>query len=76
MQVTSGLTYNYIALNSTTDDVEFYNAGGTLITPVPDAQGLDTNVNSIKIKLKGSLGASSGAGNPSAKVFFRIKVGQ
>ena len=39
----SGLTWTFTALNSTTDDVDFSNDGGTTWTyvPVPDANGYD-----------------------------------
>ncbi len=56
----SGLTYTFISLASTTDDVEFSDNGGSTYTyiPVPDGAGLDAGVTHIRIRPKGSFQGS------------------
>jgi fimbrial isopeptide formation D2 family protein len=58
---TSNLTYTYTSLGSTTDDVEFSNDGGTTwtYTPTADANGVDSGVNRIRIRPKGTMAANS-----------------
>ncbi len=57
----SGLTYTYTSLASTTDDVEFSNDGGASWTyvPVPDASSVDLAVTHIRVRPQGSMAASS-----------------
>jgi fimbrial isopeptide formation D2 family protein len=57
----SGLTYTFTSLASTTDDVDFSNNGGASWTYVPtvNAQGADPNVNRIRIRPKGAMAANS-----------------
>ena len=57
----SGLTYTFTSLSSTTDDVDFSNDNGTTWTyvPTPNANGVDPNVTSIRIKPKGGMAAGS-----------------
>ncbi len=57
----SGLTYSFTSLASTSDDLSFSNNGGTTWTyvPTPDANGVDTNVTHIRINPKGSMAPSS-----------------
>ncbi len=72
----SGLSYNYINLANTTDDLSFSNDGGSSYSyvPSPDADGVDTNVTNIRIATQGIFLAASGSGNPSFQVLFRVKV--
>ena len=72
----SGLSYTYTSLGSTTDGLSFSNNGGTTYTyvPSPDAYGVDTNVTNIRIATIGQFLASGGAGNPSFSLLFRVKV--
>ena len=53
----SGLTYTFTSLASTTDDIEFSNDGGSTYTyvPVADVAGLDANVTHIRIRPKGAF---------------------
>ena len=71
----SGLSYNFISLSSTGDQLSFSSNGGTSYnySPTPDAYGLDTNVTHIKIETLGSF-LSSGVGAPSFQLKFRVKV--
>jgi hypothetical protein len=57
----SGLTYTFTSLASTTDDVDFSNDGGATWTYVPTAngQGVDPAVNRIRIRPKGAMAANS-----------------
>ena len=57
----SGLSYTFTSLASTTDDVDFSNDGGATWTyvPTPDAQGADPAVNRIRIRPKGAMAANS-----------------
>lgn len=58
---TTGLTYNFIALSSTGDDIDFSNNDGAswAYSPTPDGDGIDKNVNSVRIRLKNSMAPSS-----------------
>ena len=57
----SGLTYTFTSLASTTDDVDFSNDGGSTwsYTPVPGASQVDANVTHMRIRPKGSMGPNS-----------------
>jgi len=72
----SGLSYNFVSLASTTDNLSFSSDGGASFnyTPTPDADGVDSNVTHIKIATQGSFLASSGAGSPNFQFLFRVKV--
>lgn len=58
---TSGLTYAFTSLASTTDDIEFSNNGGATYTyaPVADANGADSAVTHLRLRPKGTMAASS-----------------
>ena len=72
----SGLTWNFTSLASTTDDVEFSNNGGATYayTPVPNAQGYDPAVTHIRLKPKGTMAGNTGAGSPNFDLRFRVRV--
>lgn len=57
----SGATYTFTSLASTTDDLEFSNNGGTSWTYVPtaNASGVDPAVTHVRIRPKGSMAAGS-----------------
>lgn len=57
----SGLTYSFTSLSSTSDDLSFSNNNGAsyTYTPVADANGVDTNVTHIRINPKGSMAPGS-----------------
>lgn len=54
----TGLTYSFVSLASTTDDVDFSNNGGSTWTYVP-AAGVDPAITHIRILPKGSMAAGS-----------------
>ena len=71
----SALTWTFTALNSTTDDVDFSNDGGTTWTyvPVPDANGYDGAVTALRLRPKGTMPGNAG-GNPCFELRFRVTV--
>ena len=71
----SALTWTFTALNSTTDDVDFSNDGGTTWTyvPVPDANGYDAAVTHLRLRPKGTM-PGNGGGDPWFELRFRVTV--
>jgi hypothetical protein len=71
----SALTWTFTALNSTTDDVDFSNDGGTTWTyvPVPDANGYDAAVTHLRLRPKGTMPGNAG-GDPWFELRFRVTV--
>ena len=57
----SGLSFSFAGLSSTTDDIEFSNDGGANYTyvPVANAQGVDPAVTHIRIRPKGAMAPGS-----------------
>ncbi len=55
----SGLTYNFVSLSSSTDNLEFSNDGGATWAhiPVADAQGCASSVSSFRVRPGGGLAA-------------------
>lgn len=72
----SGLTYSYSGLASTTDDLAFSSNGGASFgyTPVPDPSGYDPAVTHIRVTPKGIFAGAGAAGAPSFTISYRIKV--
>ena len=72
----SGLTYTFVAIGDTGDDVSFSNDGGTTFTysPTADTDGVDTTVTHIRINPKGDLLGNTGSGDPSFDVYFKSIV--
>ena len=72
----SGLTYTFTSLSSTTDSLSFSNNGGSTYTyaPVPDGNGYDATVTHVRISPSGSLAGQSGGSNPSFQLQFRMQV--
>ncbi|MGB2929667.1 MAG: hypothetical protein WBB70_12220, partial [Desulfobacterales bacterium] len=72
----SGLNYTFTSLDNLTDDVAFSNDGGTTYNyiPVPDGDGLDTNVTHLRINPKGTFNAASGGDIPTFEVKFKVRV--
>lgn len=71
----SGLSYSFVALDDTGDDVAFSDDGGVTFDyePSPDANGVDTLVDAIRINPKGAFAGSSG-GDPSLQLAFKMIV--
>ena len=71
----SGLSYVYGGLGDVSDDLEFDDGSGTFAyTPLPDADGYDSNVRAVRIRPGGALGYDTGSGDPSFEVRFRARV--
>lgn len=73
----SGLSYRYIALDSTDDDIEFSNNNGASFTysPKPDNEGLDKNITHFRINPKGVFQAPAAGENPTQFTLrFRVKL--
>lgn len=70
----SGLSYSYVALDSTLDDIEFSNDGGVNYdySPSPGADGSDPSVTHVRIAPKGT--AEFTGANPVAEFLLRIVV--
>jgi hypothetical protein len=69
---TTSLTYGYVSLASTTDNVDFSNNNGTswTYTPVANVDGIDPAVTHIRLRPQGSMAASS---TGSFRVRYRIR---
>ena len=69
----SGLSYSFLALDDTDDDVAFSDDGGATFDydPSADANGVDTAVNAIRINPKGAFAAG---GDPSLQLAFKMIV--
>jgi len=72
----SGLTYSFVSLASTTDSLSFSNNGGTSFayTPVADANGYDGNITHVRITLTGAFAGKTGATDPSLTMQMLMKV--
>ncbi len=57
----TGLTYSFVSLASTTDDIEFSNNNGTswVYTPVAGGTGTDPAVTNVRLRPNGTMAASS-----------------
>jgi uncharacterized repeat protein (TIGR01451 family) len=69
---TSGLTYSFVALNNSADDIEFSGDGGATWTRVPTAgaDGTDPAVNAMRVRPKGSFNP----GNATFTLRYRTRV--
>ena len=69
----SDLSYTFISLGSSADDVEFSNDGGSTWTyaPTDSGDGTDPAVTDIRVNLKGTFAGSLGGGDPSFQVLFK-----
>ena len=72
----SNLSYTFVSLGSTTDDLEFSSDGGVSFTyaPTANALGCDPAITHIRILPKGTFPADIGAGSPQAEFAFRVLV--
>jgi uncharacterized repeat protein (TIGR01451 family) len=74
--VSSGLSYTFTGLESTTDDIDFSEDGGATYTyvPVPDGQGFDGNVSHIRVSPKGAFQGNSAPPAPYCDLKFKVRV--
>ncbi|MBQ0730880.1 MAG: CCXG family PEP-CTERM protein [Oleispira antarctica] len=73
---TSGLSYNFISLNSTNDSLSFSNNSGTDYNYIPtaDSDGFDTNITHIKLVLSGNMKPKYNFGTPNFTIEYQVKV--
>ena len=74
----SGLTYEFLGLGSSVDDLMFSDdAGATFAyTPQPGFAGTDPNVTHFRIHPKGAFAGRNGAGLPSFQLKYRLRIRQ
>ena len=73
----NGLTYEFTALNSTSDDIEFSNSEGANFnySPVEDSEGLDKNITHFRINPKGIFQAPAAGESPiQFTIKFRVQL--
>jgi uncharacterized repeat protein (TIGR01451 family) len=73
----NGLTYEFTALNSTSDDIEFSNSEGANFnySPVEDSEGLDKNITHFRINPKGIFQAPTAGESPiQFTIKFRVQL--
>jgi uncharacterized repeat protein (TIGR01451 family) len=74
----SGLSYTFTSLASTTDDVAFSNNDGASYTydpgPDADADGFNSSVTHLRVRPKGVFNGASGGNNPSFELKFKVRV--
>ena len=73
----SGLTYSFVGLNSTTDDIEFSDTNGASFTysPIPDSDGIDKNITHFRINPKGVFQAPAAGESPTQfTIKFRVRL--
>ena len=73
----SGLIYNFTALNSNSDDIEFSNNDGASFTysPSPDIDGIDKNITHFRINPKGVFQAPAAGQSPTQfTIKFRVRL--
>ena len=71
----SGLTYTYTSLVSTTDSLSFSNNGGAsyAYVPSPDVDGYDAAVTHFRVVPSGTM-AGAGGSNTSFQLRFRMRL--
>lgn len=72
----STLGYTFAALGNGTDDIEFSDDGGVTYnyTPLPDADGYDSNITHFRGLTSGAFAASDGINDPGFSFQFRVRV--
>ncbi len=72
----SGLSYSFTSLGSTTDDLEFSSDGGLTYnyTPTVGASGCDPLVTHVRVNPTGTFAADTGSGSPEAVFSFHVLV--
>ena len=75
-RTSSGLTYSFLGLGSTSDDLLFSNDGGATFgyTPKPGRDGTDPEVAHVKVNPKGVFAPKSDPRLPSFQLNFRLRL--
>lgn len=71
----SGLTFSFVSLGDSNDDVEFSTNGVDYsYVPSPDAQGFDAAVRFVRVRPSGTFSPASGATAATFSLRFRVRV--
>lgn len=72
----SGLSYNFLALNNPGDRLDFSNDSGVTWNhaPIADAFGCDNAITHIRVRPTGTMAGNSSAGDPWFELRFRVRV--
>jgi hypothetical protein len=72
----SGLSYNFISLDSQTDDLSFSNNNGSDFNYIPtaDNEGYDSNVTHVQLIFPGSMKPKYDQGTPGFTLKYQVKV--
>lgn len=72
----SGLTYQFIGLGNSSDDLAFSEDDGATYnyTPIPDSNGCDSNITHLRIIPKGTFLGTSGGLPPGFCLRFQVRV--
>jgi hypothetical protein len=72
----SGLTFTYTALGSTTDDLDFSSAasGTNWGYAPPTGSDCDSNIRRIRARPRGIMAGAAASGAPSFEISFRVRV--
>lgn len=76
----SGLTYTFTSLSSTTDDVSFFTDSGCTtpvggVTPIADINGVDASVRCVRVNPKGVFAADDAVPpSPNFTISFRARI--
>ena len=76
LSTASGLTYSFIGLGSSADDLGFSNDNGTTYnyTPTADADGFDPAVTHIRVSPGGTFTGDSGSGSPGFEIQYKVRI--
>ena len=74
----SGLTYEFLGLGSSVDDLMFSDDAGATFAYTPESgfAGTDPNVTHLRVHPKGAFAGSNVAGLPSFQLKYRLRVRQ
>ena len=74
----SGLTYEFLGLGNSVDDLMFSDDAGATFTYTPQLgwAGTDPNVTHLRIHPKGAFAGRNGAGLPSFQLKYRLQIRQ
>ena len=72
----SGLTYSFIGLGSSADDLAFSNDNGATYnyTPAADADGFDQAVTHIRVSPGGTFAGDNGSGSPGFEIQYKVRI--
>ncbi len=74
----SGLSYEFLGLGSSVDDLMFSDDSGDTFayTPQPGSAGTDPNVTHLRVHPKGAFAGKNGAGLPNFQLKYQLQIRQ